>query len=321
MSLVIVALAAATVVSASPPRTPTIFAPGEISAAANVDSAAFAPDGQTIYFDQSTGPVSTIVVSHRAAGHWSKPQVAPFSGTWSDKDPAMAPDGAFIVFGSNRPGDGHGPPLDLRRADNTVVKGQGNQLWRVDRRGSGWGAPVRLPDSINEGVRIHSPSVIADGSLYFQRFDPETRVYRLFRSAWRGGAYQPPQPVRIGPVTADERDPAVAPDESFIVLSANYAAKGAPNRLYIAFREGGAWGEPIDLGDAVNHDGAEGPHLGPDSRSIYFDRAATLPVALPRAHAQAARDLARALVWDNGASHLWKLDLSPWLDEHRRSIR
>ena len=306
--------ASATATSA---RAPVIFAPGEISGPVNVDSATFSPDGGSVYFDQSTGPVSTIVISHKRAGHWTRPQIAPFSGTWSDKDPAMAPDGSFIVFGSNRPADGRGPVLDLVRADGSVVKGQGNQLWRVERKGAGWGPPHRLPDSINDGVRIHSPSVVADGSLYFQRFSPETRTYHLFRSTFKAGRYQPPVEVHIGPAAADERDPAVAPDERFLVFSANYGPKGAPNRLYIAFRRDAGWGSPVDLGDGVNHDGAEGPHLGPDGRTVYFDSSASFSPAIPRSRAQAVRDLARAAAWDNGNSHLWKLDLAPWLDDHR----
>lgn len=310
---------------AGPPAggaAPTVFAPGEVSGPLNVDSATFSPDGRTVFFDQSADGVSTIVTARLRGGHWTAAQIAPFSGAWLDKDPAMSPDGRFIVFGSNRPATGAARPLDLVRADGGVMPGQGNQLWRVDRTAAGWGRPWRLPDAINTGTRIHSPSVVRDGSLYFQRPDPQTRTFHLFRSQWRDGAYQAPTPVVIGPPAADERDPAVAPDESFMVFSANYGAKGAANRLYIVFRDGERWGEPIDLGDGVNHDGAEGPHLGPDARSVYFDSGANgRTVRLPRSRAQAEADLARARRWDNGSGHLWKLDLTPWLAAHARGVR
>jgi hypothetical protein len=315
----VIAAAASLAVTAP---APTLFAPGEISGPVDVDSVAFSPDGRTVFFDQTIGGVSTIVGARQRHGHWGPAQVAGFSGVWSDKDPAMSPDGRFLVFGSNRPAAPGGPPLDLIRPDGSVVAGQGNQLWRVDRTAAGWGAPWRLPEAINSSGRIHSPSVVADGSLYFQRPDPQTRTFHLFRSQWRHGAYEPPTPVVIGPAAADERDPAVSADESFMVFSANYGPKGAPNRLYIVFRDGGGgWGAPIDLGDAVNHDGAEGPHLGPDGHTVYFDSSARTPVRLPRTRAQAAADLARARAWDNGTSHLWALDLTPWLTAHGKAGR
>lgn len=297
---------------------PEVFAPGEISGPLNVDAATFAPDGDTVFFDQSIGGASTIMVSRRRHGAWSTPQIAAFSGVWSDKDPSMAPDGSFIVFDSNRPRIPGGKPLDAVRADGSVRIGQGDQLWRVDRNGAGWGEPVRLPDRVNDSTRIYSPSVVRDGSIYFQRPDPVSRTFRIFRAQYRDGTYQTPTPAPIGPAGADERDPAVAPDESFMVFSANYGAKGAANRLFIAFREGDGWSRPIDLGDEVNHDGAEGPHLGPGARTVYFDSSATTQITFPRTREQAQRDLARARLWDNGASHLWVLDLAPWLDAHRR---
>ena len=82
----------------------------------------------------------------------------------------------------------------------------------------------------------------------------------------------------------------------------------------ISLRTEGHWGAPIDRGDGVNHEGAEGPHLGPDGRTIYFDSTATFVAPFPRTRAQTERDLERARLWDNGNSHLWSVSLSPWLD-------
>ena len=290
--------------SAHGPSPPEVFAPGQISGPANVDSATFTPDGGTVIFDRLVGGDSTIMISHRRHGAWSRPVVAPFSGTWSDKDPAMAPDGSFLVFGSNRPQPPGGQALDMVGGDGTPHPGRGDQLWRVDREGAGWGDPRRLPDAVNDGARIYSPSVAADGSVYFQKPVATSRTFRLFRSQYRDGRYQAPTPVPIGPEAADERDPAISPDETFIVYSANYGPRGAPNRLYIAFRQGDHWSPPTDLGDAVNQHGAEGPHLGPD-RAVYFDSSA------PARIGQAGKV---GPPWDHGNSHIWRLSLTPWLD-------
>ena len=105
----------------------------------------------------------------------------------------------------------------------------------------------------------------------------------------------------------------MAPDESFIVYSARRA--GQPeSRLVIALRQGERWGEPMDLGDAVNRDGAEGAHLGPDGRTVDIDSTSTFEVSYPRTREQTQRDLERARVRDDGNSHLGSFSLAPWLE-------
>ncbi|MET3667244.1 hypothetical protein [Caulobacter sp. 1776] len=305
IALVLVAALAAKVQQPSQQAgVPAVFAPGVISGPVDADAATFMPDGRTVYFDRLEAGGSKIMVSRLKAGGWSAPETASFSGVWADKDPAMSPDGSFMIFDSNRPATPGGKALDLVRADGTVRPGQGNQLWRVDRKGSGWGEPTRLPDAVNDGTRLFSPSVVRDGSVYFQRPDPASRTFHIVRAQYRAGRYEAATPVALGPSSADERDPAVAPDESFMVFSANYGPKGQANRLYISFRRDGRWEEPIDLGDKVNHDGAEGPHLGAGATSVYFD--STAPVAAGET---------------SEVSRIWRLDLTPWLAAHKRPQR
>lgn len=299
------------------PVQPTIFAPGVISGPAAEDSAAFTPDGRTVFFDRIRWPNAAILVSHRAASGWSTPTLAPFSGQWLDHDPAMAPDGSFLVFSSNRPDHAGGKPLDAVMANGKVAPSSGGHLWRVDRKGEGWGEPERLPDAVNASTRTYAPSVAGDGSLYFQRPGADGD-FRLFRSQFRDGRYQAPVEVALGDAGAHKLDPAVAPDESFIVFDANYAGKDQPDRLYIAFREGDRWGAPIDLGDTVNKGGPWGSHLGPDHRTLYFSSTRAVPVHYPRTGAQGQQDLARMAAWDNGLENLWSIPLGWWLDAHAR---
>ncbi len=284
--------------------TPEVFAPGAISGPSGVDCLTFAPDGATVYFDQQAGWNGFIMEAHRVGEGWSMPRIAPFSGQWQDHDPAMAPDGSFLVYTSNRADVAGGPAI------------RGGHLWRVDRRGNGWGEPQRLPDAVNVGTSVYAPSVAANGDVYYQRRDA-THEFHLYRTAWRDGRYQPPQRLALGDPAAHELDPAIAPDQSFIVFDANYAGKDQPDRLYIAFRDGAGWGKPVDLGDAVNRYEPWGSHLGPDGRTLYFTSNYTAKVSYPRTSAQARADLARMRAWDNGNNHIWKVSLAPWLDAHR----
>ena len=295
---------------------PEIFAPGVISGPANEDSVAFSPDGHTVFFDRISWPNAVILESHKMGHAWSEPKIAPFSGQWLDHDPAMAPDGSFLVFTSNRPDTPGGKALDAVMANGKVMPGAGGHLWRVDRKGEdGWSEPVRLPDAVNSSTRVYAPSVAADGSVYFQR-PGDDDDFRLYRSQYRDGAYQPPELVELGDAAAHKLDPAIAPDESFIVFDANYAGKGKPDRLYVAFRNGAQWGEPIDLGDGINAGDPWGSHLGPDGRTLYFSSHRAERVSYPRSREQAERDLARMQAWDNASENIWSVSLAPWLDAH-----
>ena len=294
------------------PSIAEVFAPGVISGPASEDCATFSPDGDTVFFDRG-GSGIVILVSHKRNGTWSTPQIAPFSGRWGDHDPAMAPDGSFLIFTSNRPAT---ESDDAR--DGKSTPGVSGNLWRVDRKGNGWSAPVRLPDIVNDNPRIYSPSVVRDGSVYFQKPDATTGEFHLWRSQYRAGEYLAPTRVVLGEGGTHELDPAVAPDESFIVFNSNLAAKGSPDRLFLAFRQADHWGAPIDLSDLVgSKNNPWGAHLGPDGRSLYFASDRRSKVSWPRTPQQMQDDLVRWQTWDNGADNIWYVSLASVLDAHR----
>jgi Periplasmic component of the Tol biopolymer transport system len=304
-SCIVLGMSASARAAAAASPQPQIFAPGSISGPSGVDCLTFAPDGATVFFDQQAGWNGFIMESHRVGKRWSTTRIASFSGEWQDHDPAMAPDGSFLVFTSNRADVTGGPAV------------HGGHLWRVDRNGNGWRAPVRLPDAVNDAPHIYAPSVAANGDVYYQRLDEPGHQFHLYRTAYRNGRYQTPQRLALGDPAAHELDPAIAPDQSFIVFDADYAGKDKPDHLYIAFRNGDGWSAPIDLGDAVDRYQPWGSHLGPNGRTLYFTSNYTAKVDYPRSSAQAGTDLERMRTWDNGNNHIWSVSLAPWLDAHR----
>src|SRR5438445_4892826 len=73
---------------------PEIFGPGIISGPMHEAAPAFTPDGKTVYYHCAGSSIQgTILVSHLQKGGWSKPEIASWSGEWSDIEPAMSPDG------------------------------------------------------------------------------------------------------------------------------------------------------------------------------------------------------------------------------------
>ncbi|GLQ88945.1 TolB family protein [Dyella flagellata] len=287
-------------------QQPQVFAPGVISGPAGEACPAFTPDGNTVYFDVG----SMILVSHREHDVWTKPEIASFSGQWGDHDPAMAPDGSYLVFVSNRPVAGAGKP----------TPGFGH-LWRVDRKGDGWGTPVHLPETVNASDRTYAPSIAADGSLYYIHPD-EQGVMHVYASAFVHGTYQASTRVAVGDPAAATHDPAIAPDQSFMVFNMSDAAKkGDMGDFYIAFRQGDHWGKAIDLGEAINGKPGRwsqwGAHIGPDHRTLYYTSDRQTRLSFPLTHEQAKAALERMESWDNGGDNIWYVSLGPWLDAPR----
>ena len=294
----------ACVAQAAPPDAaprdgvPQVFAPGVISGPQHDAAPAFSPDGRRVWFSRSDGKQSTILESRLEDGHWSAPHTASFSGRWSDQEPAMSPDGRFLVFVSNRPADGAGPALDGFFMGKSFPGGGGN-LWRVDRTPGGWGAPVRLPDVVNADASTFAPSVAADGSLWFMHPVADGRRFRLYRAQWRDGRFESPRPLPFSDGSTTDVDPAVAPDESFVV----FGSSRAPARdmdLFIAFREGASWSAPRHLGEGVNSAGSDAEaRLSPDERTLYFS-------SERRSAASADRDVD----WNNGKYNIWRVELA-----------
>jgi Tol biopolymer transport system component len=314
VELAAVLLTVATLSPAYATPAPTIFAPDVISGPAHDSAPAFTPDGATVYFTRSIPSVSTIVVSHKTATGWSAPTIAPFSGEWSDMEAAMAPDGSYLVFVSNRPAKPGGPVLDGAWNGKTYPGGGGN-LWRVDRKGDGWSTPVRLPDTINRTSSTFAPSVVRDGSIYFMEPGADGK-FGLYRAQRRGATYLAvATPVSFSHSGSGNVDPAVAPDESYAIFSSNRAPAQAMD-LFFVRRSHGTWGTPVHLGTEVNSAGSDAEaRLSPDGRTLYFASDRVTPVKFPRTRSAAEQDLQRTS-WDNSLYNIWQLDLSPWLDAH-----
>ena len=290
--------------SAAPPAAgpPEIFAPGVVSGPSNDADASFTPDGATLVFSRD----GAILLSERTSDGWTTPRIAPFSGRWMDAQPTLAPDGSALVFVSNRP-----------LAEGDAQHPSGN-LWRVERHGAAWGEPVHLPAIVNRGSSIWGPSVAADGSLYFMDRVGGKGPFKLWRAQFRDGTWSAPVLQVLGDPAMQQVDPAVAPDESFIVFSAKHPDSDEHERLYIAFRDGTGWGAAIDLGALANLAGNDSneSRLAPDGRTLYFASDRQQPIRYPRTPARAEADLARIAAWDNGNQNIWRISLAPWLDAH-----
>jgi hypothetical protein len=205
---------------------------------------------------------ATIVWTHLKDGYWTAPEVAPFSGSWSDYEPCLSPDGQRLLFGSARPLPGQEPTP--RRRD----------LWVIDRVEGGWSEPRPLGPPINTERDEYFPSLTRDGTLYYtgQGEDGEERI---MRSRPVDGAYA--EPEVLGPEVNCGKarfNACVAPDESYVIVCA-VGDEGSLGEVdyYVVFRSpDDRWSRPVNLGPAVNS--AKGrswsPSLSPDGRYLFF---------------------------------------------------
>jgi hypothetical protein len=250
---------------------PRVFAPGVISEPYIDTAPTFAPDGKTVYFQHSNGVRAAIMVSHLVGDVWTPPQPVSFSTRWNDLEPALSPDGRYMIFASSRPVTEGGAALDGEWGGRSWPA-QGGNLWRVDRHGDTWGEPRRLSDRINQGASVFEPSLARDGALYFMRADPKSGKFHLFRAAPEGADFAAPEALPFTQAAYTDADPAVAADESYLVFGSR---RTPPEELslYVAFRHGTGWGAPVRLPDSLN---AKAPlmdvRLSPDEKTLYFSR-------------------------------------------------
>lgn len=280
-----------------------IVGEGTISTPAEEFKATVSPDGTTLLYTVTDHRFRrmTIVQAARRANGWSTPEVAPFSGVWRDGDPSFAPDGRTLLFISNRPLPGD-PPDTVRRDFN---------VWEVQRRRDGrWGEPVALDRGINTAESEFAPSLSAAGTLYF------SRGAHMYRAARRGAGFDAPVALPI-----DGGDPAIAPDERFLVFDGDGPVSGDAD-LFVSCQKGDGWSAPSRLASPVSTAQEEGdPSVSADGRTLYFfsRRSTPAPDRAPRQRRATYAQVEREVLGDvyNGSRNLYEIALPPSLCAER----
>lgn len=227
------------------PETPQLFLPGLVSTGLDERDMAIAPDGSAFYYSivAPRNTISVIVFCDRAGTGWTDPEVAPFSGRYSDLEPAFSPDGKRLYFISKRPLEGEGEPKDW-------------DIWYVERQDLGWSQPVNVGAPVNTEKDEYYPSLASNGNLYFTAAYENSRgredIY-MSRLA-DDGQYQNPVSLDTAINTAAfEFNAFVAPDESFLIFSSfGRADEIGGGDLYLSERINGAWQPARNLGPKIN---------------------------------------------------------------------
>jgi len=140
----------------APPDTiPTLFAPGIISDGMNNRDMTYSPAGDEFFYSIWLPKRSGVIMYVRRINEiWGMPEIAPFSGKYSDIEPCFSPDGREVYFTSDRPTDPKGDPGDYN-------------IWYARRTELGWEKPEVLTKLVNSDANEFYPSLADNGNLYF----------------------------------------------------------------------------------------------------------------------------------------------------------
>ena len=300
---------------------PQMFAPDVVSTELMETTAAFTPDMKTVYFTRSDNRFTdnTIMFSEFRNGKWSEPKVASFSGEWRDSEPHVAPDGKRIFFVSNRPAAEGGQPLV---AESNGRKFPGANVWFCDQTAKGWSEPQRVEGAVNETKEIYNPSVAANGNLYFSaRYaggEPSVG-YKLYRAVYKDGKYEKPERLSFADNKLNDMDPAIDPQERFVVFASNRPGALGFASLFISHKaQDGNWSAPAPLGDKVSTaSGENAPKLAPDGKTLYYTTAfSPLPdVTFPKKKEDFNVAMKRIKDTNARSRNIWSVDLTPWLKD------
>jgi len=247
-------------------KTPEVFQPGHISNG-GVFGFTLSPNGKEAFWVNSNGGRDTLIIMHaiKAKGKWQQPQVASFSGNigvWKDIDPVFSPDGNMVLFQSNRPVDG--------KPNRSAF-----DIWASKRENGGWSKAFHLGNVINTDASESYASITNDGHIYFMKDNPDGKGSSdLWVSKFSNGQYQ--EAVNLGaPINTSfrESNPYISPNEDYLIYFSNDSTGLGDVDLFISFKNGERWEEPISLGAPINGRlGEFCPFVHQKKKKLYFCR-------------------------------------------------
>ncbi len=270
---------------------PEIFGRGIFSTGDYDSHVEFTPDQKTAYFLRLTPDFNSfwaIFESHFADGSWSTPQLAPFSGQFSDADPFITSDNKHLYFISNRPLD----PKETKPKDDL-------DIWVMDRQPNGeWGTPRNLGAPVNSSASEYYPRMAADGTLYFgsERVGGRGRcdIWRARRNS--DGAFATAENLGDAINTEeDEFEPYIDPEQRFMIFMAKRKSGLGLGDLYISYNQQGKWTPAESLGEPINSAGYEfAPKFSPDRKYFFFSSTRSV-FAKPLNHKMTTEEFNKAI--------------------------
>lgn len=244
--------------------------------------------------------LSVIIKIQKEGKVWNTPEIASFSGQYTDLEPFLSPDGMRLYFASNRP----------ISKDSTKTKDF--DIWYVERSqiDTEWSEPINIGAPVNSELDEFYPSVAQSNNLYFTLIKKELQSEDdIFMSEWKNGTYT--EPVRLGEAINTkhaEYNAYVAPDESYLLFGGWRRPDGlGSGDLFISKRVNGAWQPATNLGEDINGEGMEYcPFV--INGTLYFTSRRSHIDQKEMGYSNYDELLSEVNRYDNGASRIYHVD-------------
>ena len=282
-----------------------IFAEGMVSREFQELNAVFSPDGDEFYFtlaDPARTFYTILLYKKNKEQEWEGPMVAPFSGSYSDADPAFSSDGQRLYFISRRP------------TDLTSTEPKDFDIWVTHRIGDSWSQPTNLGAPINTEKDEYYVSVTDEESIvYSGNYEGKGFGYGDIYEA-RLDENNKYQVENLGAAINSEQgegDPYISPDGKMLIFMSWGRSDGlGSGDLYISFKENGQWSIAKNLGTEINSKQFEYcPMLSPDGKYFFWTSYKSSPM-----HSPTPRDyeayLQKLGSVDNGLGNVYWIDAS-----------
>ncbi len=242
---------------------PELVLPWIINTTAFEMNTAISEVGNEIYYSISDAyqNYNTIVYVDKGNRSWSVPNVASFSGKYSDFDPFITKSGDQIYFCSRRPTNG----TNSQRNDANI--------WYVEKRNKEWGQPKLLGNKVNSEFDEFYVSLSEQNNLFFSSTRPEGigawDIYYFSK--------QENEVYNVGkPINSEYRDwdPFIDRNEDYIIFASDREGGYGCGDLYVSFKnKNGEWDRPYNLGKLINTPDYEYcPFVSYDDEYLYFSR-------------------------------------------------
>ncbi|MBL0740633.1 TolB family protein [Chryseolinea lacunae] len=239
--------------------TPKVFAPGVVSLENEFEfGAVFSKDRSEFYYGvEINGKAETRMMKFEN-GKWTAPTTILVHDVYSFNDPFLSPDETKLFFISDRPLSGQGPKKDY-------------DIWYVERQAGKWSQPKNAGPNVNTAENQYYISFTKTGTMYFS--SNVNKNYDIYASAQKEGKFQPAEKLSTNVNTTHyEADVFVAPDESYVIFSANRPGGLGSGDLYVSFRDKeGRWSPSKSLGNAINSETDDFcPYVSPDGKYLFY---------------------------------------------------
>lgn len=237
-----------------------LFAPGIISTGMSEINAVYSPDYSEFFYTIILPDEQLVIMTMSYKNKkWSEPEVATFSGEYSDADPFISYDGKWLYFISKRP------------VDNSQKEKKDWDIWRLKKEDGAWSNLEKLGPDINSETNDIYPALTKSGTLYYSSGkDGDKDNNDLFYAKSNGNNFETSVKLndKINPHW--EGDVFVSPDEDYMIFFVSHK-QNEKSGLYISFNENKIWAEPQRMKEDINRTGREFcPIVSPDGKFFFF---------------------------------------------------